>query len=133
MKIIVAAALAVGVEMTGRTTAIAIAVGALLFGGGTAHADDMDDAFLKFLAQHGVKCGTPTPPFARCQRTGGPADLIMDGHAICNDFASGNDLATERKGILAATTGNLTPLQVDALMTASLVAYCPEYEYLAGG
>ncbi len=32
MKIIVAAALAVGVEMTSRTTAIAIAVGALLFG-----------------------------------------------------------------------------------------------------
>jgi hypothetical protein len=30
MKIIVAAALAVGVEMTSRTTAIAIAVGALL-------------------------------------------------------------------------------------------------------
>jgi hypothetical protein len=54
MKIIVAAALAVGVEMTSRTTAIAIAVGALLFGAGTAHADDMDDAFLKFLAQHGV-------------------------------------------------------------------------------
>jgi hypothetical protein len=62
MKIIVAAALAVGVEMTSRTTAIAIAVGAPLFGAGTAHADDMDDAFLKFLAQHGVKCGTPTPP-----------------------------------------------------------------------
>jgi hypothetical protein len=54
MKIIVAAALAVGVEMTSRTTAIAITVGALLFGAGTAHADDMDDAFLKFLAQHGV-------------------------------------------------------------------------------
>jgi hypothetical protein len=105
---------------------------AAVFGAGVARADDMDDAFLKYLAAHGVKCGTPTPPFARCQRTGGPADLIMDGHAIC-DFANGNDLATERKGILAATTGNLTPLQIDALMTASLVAYCPEYEYLAGG
>jgi hypothetical protein len=59
--------------MTSRTTAMAITVGALLFSAGVARANDMDNAFLKFLAQHGVKCGIAWRWLMADRRTAAPA------------------------------------------------------------
>jgi hypothetical protein len=74
---------------------------AAVFGAGVARADDMDDAFLKYLAAQ--RAWWPTAPSTNTPQIG-----------LQRRIANGNDLATERKGILAATTGNLTPLQIAA-------------------
>jgi hypothetical protein len=57
----------------------------------------------------------------------GNAGLIQIGHSMCADLRKDRSLDDEFAGVMKS---NLTSDQGQALMGASVAAYCPEYLHL---
>lgn len=86
---------------------------AALVGAGTANADSVDDTFDTSLTQAGI------PQI-------NPALEITSGHAVCQNLREGATpgqliAAFDAKKVLA------TPQQNEAMIVASMTAYCPQY------
>jgi uncharacterized protein DUF732 len=105
------------------TTVTAVCL-ATLASTATAGADSIDDAFITTLAKYGLSCAN----FSNCQGRGN-AQMIRLGKAICTDFRNGRSASDEFSGLMKS---NLSSDQAEALMGASVAAYCPEYKYLFG-
>ena len=88
-------------------------VAAALVGAGTANADSVDDTFVASLAQAGI-------PQIK------PALEIASGHAVCQNLSEG---ATPGQLIAAFNAKKVfaTPQQNEAMIVASMTAYCPQY------
>jgi hypothetical protein len=86
---------------------------AALGGAGTANADSVDDTFVASLAQAGI------PQI-------NPALEIASGHAVCQNLSEG---ATPDQLIAAFNAKKVfaTAEQNEALIVASMTAYCPQY------
>jgi hypothetical protein len=91
----------------------ASAISAALFGAGAANADSVDDTFVATLAQAGI-------PQIK------PALEIASGHAVCQNLSEG---ATPGELIAAFNAKKVfaTPQQNEAMIVASITAYCPQY------
>jgi hypothetical protein len=88
-------------------------LGAALFGAGAANADSVDDTFVASLAQAGI-------PQIK------PELEIASGHAVCQNLSEG---ATPGQLIAAFNAKKVfaTPQQNEAIIVASMTAYCPQY------
>jgi hypothetical protein len=97
-----------GTVLAAGTLSIAAIVGA-----GAASADAVDDTYLTSLAQAGI------PQIA-------PDRAILAGHAVCQNLDEG---ATPDQLIAAFVAKNVfaTPQQDEAMIVASMTAYCPQY------
>ena len=86
---------------------------AALVGAGAANADSVDDTFVASLAQAGI-------PQIK------PALEIASGHAVCQNLSEG---ATPGQLIAAFNAKKVfaTPQQNEAMIVASMTAYCPQY------
>src|SRR5690348_3766859 len=86
-------------------------ISAALLGAGTANADSVDDTFVASLAQAGI-------PQIK------PGLEISAGHAVCQNLSEG---ATPGQLIAAFNTKRVfsTPQQNEAMIVASMTAYCP--------
>ena len=94
----------------------ALAAGTLsvaLFGAGAANADSVDDTFVATLAQAGI-------PQIK------PGLEISAGHAVCQNLSEG---ATSSQLIAAFNAKKVfaTPQQNEAMIVASMTAYCPQF------
>jgi uncharacterized protein DUF732 len=101
-KSIVTAALAAGTLGIAATTGI-----------GTANADSVDDTFVATLAQAGI-------PQIK------PELEITAGHAVCQNLSEG---ATPQQLIASFNAKKVfgTAQQNEAMIVASMTAYCPQY------
>jgi hypothetical protein len=95
-----------------------LAVGALGFavmaGAGTANADAVDDSYVAALAQAGI------PKIS-------PAAEISAGHAVCQNL---DERTTTPDRVIAAFVARkvfATQQQDEAMVNASMTAYCPQY------
>src|SRR3954447_24812702 len=88
-------------------------LGAALAGAGAANADSVDDAFVASLAQAGI-------PQIK------PELEIASGRAVCQNLSEG---ATSGQLIAAFNAKKVfaTPQQNEAMIVASMTAYCPQY------
>jgi hypothetical protein len=88
-------------------------LGAALVGAGAANADSVDDAFVASLAQAGI-------PQIK------PELEIASGHAVCQNLSEG---ATPGQLIAVFNAKKVfaTPQQNEAMIVASMTAYCPQY------
>ena len=97
--------------------AAALAAGTLgiaaILGAGAANADAVDDTFVASLAQAGI------PQIA-------PDHEIAAGHAVCQNLGEG---ATPDQLVAAFVAKKVfaTRQQDEAMIIASMTAYCPQY------
>jgi hypothetical protein len=86
---------------------------AAIIGAGAATADAVDDNYIASLNQAGI------PQIA-------PDRAILAGHAVCQNLDEG---ATPRQLIAAFVAKNVfaTPQQDEAMIVASITAYCPHH------
>ena len=87
---------------------------AALAGAGAATADTVDDTYVAALAQAGI------PQIS-------PAAEISAGRAVCQNL---DERTTSPEGIIAAFVAKhvfATTQQDQAMVTASITAYCPQY------
>jgi Protein of unknown function (DUF732) len=87
---------------------------AVMAGTGTANADAVDDAYMAALAAVGI------PQIS-------PAAEISAGRAVCQNLDEGT--TTPDRVIAAFVAKNVfaTEQQDEAMVTASMTAYCPQY------
>lgn len=80
-----------------------------------ANADIMDDAYLQALTKGGISWDN-----------GADSKMISLGHAVCQDWASGNTLdqtiVDVRKALGLSDNGTGT------IIGAATAAYCPQYQ-----
>ncbi|HET6736374.1 DUF732 domain-containing protein, partial [Mycobacterium sp.] len=97
-----------GTVLAAGTLSIAAFVGA-----GAANADAVDDTYLASLAQAGI------PQIA-------PDRAILAGHAVCQNLDEG---VTPDQLIAAFVAKKVfaTPQQDEAMIVASMTAYCPQH------
>ena len=98
--------------------AIVVALFALVMSSGVAHADTLDDQYLKLLASHGIE--------------GDPAQLIASGHDSCDALDQGRiGYGVSPYGLaMMKITGQLmsqglSSQQVSQLTHDANTVYCP--------
>jgi hypothetical protein len=97
-----------GTVLAAGTLGIAAIVGA-----GAANADANDDTYLASLAQAGI------PQIA-------PDRAILAGHAVCQNLDDGAT-ASQLVAAFVAKRVFATKEQNEAMIVASMTAYCPQY------
>ena len=95
------------------TPAAAIFFSAAAFTAPLAHAD-ADSAYLAALSGHGITWSSDST-------------VITVGHAVCTDWAAGNNLQQTFSDVKSALT-KLSDDSVAFLIGAATGAYCPQYE-----
>lgn len=98
--------------------AIVVAAFAVLMSGGMAHADALDDQYLKLLASHGIE--------------GDPEQLISAGHDSCDALDQGRigfGMSPYGFAVMKITgqlmAQGLASQQVSQLMHDANTVYCP--------
>ncbi|WP_319448316.1 MULTISPECIES: DUF732 domain-containing protein [unclassified Mycobacterium] len=87
---------------------------AVMAGAGSANADTVDDTYVAALAQAGI------PQIS-------PAAEISAGHAVCQNLDEGTTTPDRVIAAFAAKHVFATRQQDEAMVTASMTAYCPQY------
>ncbi|GAB7145035.1 DUF732 domain-containing protein [Mycobacterium riyadhense] len=80
----------------------------------TAHADGVDDAFLKAVNSKGINFGSPKA-------------AIVAGHEVCDELDQGRqkaDVATDM-----TNGGNLDGYHAGFFVGLSIAAYCPRHHH----
>ena len=87
---------------------------AVTAGAGMANADAVDDTYVAALAQAGI------PQIS-------PAAEISAGHAVCQNLNEGTTTPGQVIAAFVAKKVFATRQQDEAMITASITAYCPQY------
>jgi hypothetical protein len=98
-----------GMVLAAGTLGLAVVAGA-----GTANADAVDDNYVAALAQAGI------PQIS-------PAAEISAGHAVCQNLDEGTTTPDRVITAFVAKKVFATQQQDEAMVTASITAYCPQY------
>ncbi len=98
-----------GMVLAAGTLGLAVVAGA-----GTANADAVDDNYVAALAQAGI------PQIS-------PAAEISAGHAVCQNLDEGTTTPDRVIAAFVAKKVFATQQQDEAMVTASITAYCPQY------
>jgi hypothetical protein len=87
---------------------------AVMAGAGTANADAVDDTYVAALAQAGI------PQIS-------PAAEVSAGQAVCQNLGEGTTTPDRVIAAFVAKKVFATNQQDEAMVTASMTAYCPQY------
>lgn len=101
-------------KLTLFTAAVAGLSAVTLAAAPLANAGPAEDAFLKYIADHGI-----TWPSGKDQQ------VIDTGKAVCQDWQSGATFSGEVSDLTSAT--NWTVQQAGVFIGAATGAFCPQY------
>ena len=101
-------------SIAGTVLAVGTLGFAVMAGAGTANADAVDDTYVAALAQAGI------PKIS-------PAAEISAGHAVCQNLDEGTTTPDRVIAAFVAKKVFATQQQDEAMVNASMTAYCPQY------
>jgi Protein of unknown function (DUF732) len=103
--------------LPGRTLLASLVLGFALFGAAgvtspAAHADAVDDAFLKAVQAKGINFSSPQA-------------AIVAGHEVCDELDLGRQKSDVANDVMASS--NLDGYRAGYFVGLSVAAYCPRY------